>query len=66
MQDDASRKQSNPEDYFIVGKKLSGTKCERYLGVLVSADGTFRTDLHLVRGQTISHESSIQHLSGLI
>ena len=33
------RKQSSREDYFIAGKKLSITECERDLGVLVSSDG---------------------------
>ena len=35
-------KQTNPEDYFIAGKKLSITECERDLGVRgVSSDGTW-------------------------
>ena len=33
-------KQTNPEEFFIAGKKIGVTECERYLGVLVSSDGT--------------------------
>ena len=33
-------KQFSPKDYFIAVKNLGVTKCERYLGVLVSFDGT--------------------------
>ena len=32
-------KQTNPEDYFIAGKKLGVTECERDLGALVLSDG---------------------------
>ena len=39
-------KRSNPEDSFIAGKKLNVTKCERDLGVLVSADGTLRAKVN--------------------
>ena len=33
-------KQIKPEDYFIAGKKIGISACERDLGVLVSSDGT--------------------------
>ena len=33
-------KQTNPEDFFIAGKKLGITECERDLDVLVSSNGT--------------------------
>ena len=30
----------SPENYFIAGKKIGVTECERDLGVLISSDGT--------------------------
>ena len=33
-------KQTNPEDYFIAGKKLCVTECKKDLRVLVSFDST--------------------------
>ena len=38
-------KQSNPENYFIVEKRIRVTECERGLGVLVSSGGTNNTTL---------------------
>ena len=38
--------ETNPEDYFIAGKKLSVTECERDLGVLVSSDGTWHEQVN--------------------
>ena len=32
-------KQTNPEDYFIAGKNIGFTECERDSGALVSSDG---------------------------
>ena len=34
-------KQTNPEDFFIAGKKIGVSECERDLCVLVSSDGTW-------------------------
>ena len=39
-------KQTNPEDYFIAGKKIGVTECERDLGVLVSS-GTRHEQVNL-------------------
>ena len=33
-------KQTNPEEFFIAGKKIGLTECERDLGILVSSDRT--------------------------
>ena len=52
-------KQSNPEDYFIAGKKLSVTECERDLGILVSADSTWH-------GQVNSAASKANRVFGLM
>ena len=39
-------KQTNPKDYFIEGKKVGVTDCERDLGVLVSFDGTWHEQVN--------------------
>ena len=39
-------KQTNPEDYYIAGKKIGNTECEIYLSVLVSSDGTWHKQIN--------------------
>ena len=39
-------KHSSRKDYFIAGKKLSITDCERDLGVLVSSNGTWHKQIN--------------------
>ena len=51
--------QTNPEDYFIAGKKLGVTECERDLGVLVSSDGTWHE-------QVITAASKANRVLGLM
>ena len=41
-------KKSYPEDYFIAGKKIDATECERDFGVLVSSDGTWHEQVNVV------------------
>ena len=62
-------KLTNPDDYFIAGKKIGVT--ERVLGVLVSSNGTWHEQINSaaskanrVVGLMKYHESSIQHSSG--
>ena len=39
-------KQTKPEDYFIAGKKIGLTECERDLGVLASSDGKWHKQVN--------------------
>ena len=45
-------KQSNLEDYFKAGKKLSVTESERDFGVFVSKDGIWHEQLNSVESKT--------------
>ena len=39
-------KQHSPEDYFIAGKNIGVSECERDLGVLVSSDDTYHKQVN--------------------
>ena len=46
-------KHTNAEDYFIAGKKIDGTECERDLGVLVLYDGKWHEQVNSAASKTV-------------